>query len=66
MRFAAAEATHSLHMLWPVTSLHRHGLPGARTFMTTAMRAMRSAACCRILALLLFRRHLIVPQIWGR
>ena len=36
------------------------------TFMTTAMRAMRSAACWRILALLLLRRHLMVPQIWGR
>ena len=34
--------------------------------MTTAMRAMRSAACWRILALLLLRRHLMVPQIWGR
>lgn len=37
-----------------------------RTFMTTAMRAMRSAACWRILADLLLRRHLMVPQIWGR
>ena len=37
-----------------------------RAFITTAMRAMRSAACWRILALLLFRRHLIVPQIWGK
>ena len=34
--------------------------------MTTAMRAMRSAACWRILALLLLRRHLMVPQIWGQ
>ena len=34
--------------------------------MTMAMRAMRSAACCLILAALLLRRHLMVPQIWGR
>lgn len=33
-------------------------------FMTGAMRAMRSAACCLILALLLFRRHLMVPHTY--
>jgi hypothetical protein len=41
-------------------------LQAARTLSTGAMRAMRSAACCLILALLLLRRHLMVPQIWGR
>ncbi len=35
-------------------------------FMTTAMRAIRSAACMRTFALRLFNRHLIVPQICGR
>lgn len=34
----------------------------SHAFMTGAMRAMRSAACCRILADLLLRRHLIVPH----
>ena len=47
----------------PAAALH---VAQKRTFMTTAMRAMRSAACWRILALLLLRRHLMVPQIWGR
>mmetsp|Transcript_11716 Transcript_11716/g.30351 ORF Transcript_11716/g.30351 Transcript_11716/m.30351 type:complete len:219 (-) Transcript_11716:1642-2298(-) len=35
-------------------------------FITAAMRPMRSAACWRTLADLLLRRHLSVPQIWGR
>mmetsp|Transcript_1821 Transcript_1821/g.4051 ORF Transcript_1821/g.4051 Transcript_1821/m.4051 type:complete len:231 (+) Transcript_1821:615-1307(+) len=35
-------------------------------FMTAAMRPMRSAACWRTLALLLFSLHFSVPQIWGR
>mmetsp|Transcript_57122 Transcript_57122/g.129416 ORF Transcript_57122/g.129416 Transcript_57122/m.129416 type:complete len:231 (+) Transcript_57122:614-1306(+) len=35
-------------------------------FITTAIRAMRSAACMRTLADLLLRRHLMVPAIWGR
>ena len=34
--------------------------------MVAATRATRSAACCRTSALLLFRRHLMVPQICGR
>mmetsp|Transcript_23365 Transcript_23365/g.47805 ORF Transcript_23365/g.47805 Transcript_23365/m.47805 type:complete len:263 (+) Transcript_23365:805-1593(+) len=35
-------------------------------FITTAMRLMRSAACMRTFADLLFSRHLMVPAIWGR
>mmetsp|Transcript_13166 Transcript_13166/g.43975 ORF Transcript_13166/g.43975 Transcript_13166/m.43975 type:complete len:230 (+) Transcript_13166:859-1548(+) len=35
-------------------------------FITTAILEIRSAACMRTLAALLFKRHLIVPQIWGR
>ena len=30
-------------------------------FITTAMREIRSAACCRTAALLLFIRHLMIP-----
>ena len=37
-----------------------------RTLSTMAILAIRSAACCLILAFLLFNRHLIVPQICGR
>mmetsp|Transcript_28362 Transcript_28362/g.66295 ORF Transcript_28362/g.66295 Transcript_28362/m.66295 type:complete len:231 (-) Transcript_28362:1707-2399(-) len=35
-------------------------------FITAAMRPIKSAACCRTFADLLLRRHLSVPQIWGR
>mmetsp|Transcript_9270 Transcript_9270/g.33791 ORF Transcript_9270/g.33791 Transcript_9270/m.33791 type:complete len:315 (-) Transcript_9270:1726-2670(-) len=45
---------------WPMSCSSSH------VFITLATRAMRSAACCRTSADLLFRRHLIVPQIWGR
>mmetsp|Transcript_33482 Transcript_33482/g.84349 ORF Transcript_33482/g.84349 Transcript_33482/m.84349 type:complete len:296 (-) Transcript_33482:1860-2747(-) len=38
----------------------------SHVFITEATRAIRSAACCRTSALLLFSRHLMVPQIWGR
>jgi len=37
-----------------------------QVFITTAILEIRSAACWRTLADLLFRRHRIVPQICGR
>jgi len=37
-----------------------------QVFMTTAILEMRSAACWRTLADLLFKRHRMVPQICGR
>ena len=35
-------------------------------FIIAAILEMRSAACCRTLAALLFSLKRIVPQIWGR
>mmetsp|Transcript_16757 Transcript_16757/g.57211 ORF Transcript_16757/g.57211 Transcript_16757/m.57211 type:complete len:230 (+) Transcript_16757:878-1567(+) len=45
---------------WPMSCSSPHER------ITVAMRDTRSAACCRTFALLLFRRHLMVPAICGR
>ena len=45
---------------WPMSCSSSH------VFITAAILEIRSAACCRTSADLLFRRHLIVPHTWGR
>mmetsp|Transcript_28314 Transcript_28314/g.85363 ORF Transcript_28314/g.85363 Transcript_28314/m.85363 type:complete len:245 (-) Transcript_28314:2397-3131(-) len=45
---------------WPIICSSPH------CFMTTAIRAMRSPACCRTLADGVLRRHLMIPAICGK
>lgn len=45
---------------WPIS------FSSWQIFITPAMRLIKSAACWRTLADLLFNRQSIVPQIWGR
>ena len=37
-----------------------------QVFITGEILAIKSAACCLIFADLLFSRHKMVPQIWGK
>mmetsp|Transcript_36035 Transcript_36035/g.119345 ORF Transcript_36035/g.119345 Transcript_36035/m.119345 type:complete len:237 (+) Transcript_36035:894-1604(+) len=58
--YSSPRYSYSTTPRWPISCSSLH----AR--ITTATREMRSAACCRTFALLLFSRHLMVPQICGR
>mmetsp|Transcript_27526 Transcript_27526/g.70083 ORF Transcript_27526/g.70083 Transcript_27526/m.70083 type:complete len:245 (-) Transcript_27526:2397-3131(-) len=58
--YSSPRYSYSTTPRWPSSCSSSHA------FMTGAMRAMRSAACCLILADLLFSRHLMVPHTWGR
>mmetsp|Transcript_13784 Transcript_13784/g.23680 ORF Transcript_13784/g.23680 Transcript_13784/m.23680 type:complete len:262 (+) Transcript_13784:967-1752(+) len=58
--YSSPRYSYSTMPRWPISASSPH------VFITTAIRAIRSAACCRTFADLLLRRHLMVPQIWGR
>mmetsp|Transcript_15794 Transcript_15794/g.40406 ORF Transcript_15794/g.40406 Transcript_15794/m.40406 type:complete len:262 (-) Transcript_15794:1009-1794(-) len=58
--YSSPRYSYSTTPRWPMSRSSWHAC------ITTAMRAIKSAACCRTFADLLFRRHLMVPHICGR